>query len=451
MKEKTMWRRTRRPSQWWWGTALPLFLIIMTCSAQAQPLAMQQPDALTILGQPLHILVGRNASVQVYHQNYEHGQVFGDADSGIFVWLNGDLYGSDLRRSNGYSFARRTLPFTVASHSGPSGNGSGADPWVVTTVLDAGTTGLRITQRISYVNGQEYFNLHWSVGNRAGAPLSFDFFHAADLYFANSDYGFGYYDPVSGAVGGYNRDRTWYMSFIPEVPVTAYQEAEYTTIWQQIGECSTPGQCRLGPGFNSTILADQYLDNGAGFQWRVNDLAPGARVELGDWWTFGIDRPVPPSTATPTASPTARATPTPTQSATPLATTTGTRQPTLTPTAPPPQSPTPTPTALPMRLADGMVYVVALAEGEVALPVDLYVAGTFYHRQVTARNTQGEQQATFVLWPRHEIWTISLVPGLPPGYDPQEWRVDVREGSGALQVRYGDRPVWHLRLVRQGS
>ncbi|MBI2845428.1 MAG: hypothetical protein HYX86_02655 [Chloroflexi bacterium] len=268
-----------------------LILVLTSGTSFASP-AGQQPQPITIPGSPLRIIVGANASMQIYHQRYASGQAYGEADSGIFFWVNGLLYGSNLGGTHSFSAANTTLPFTTLSHSGPRGLGTSGDPFIITTVLQVGDTGLEVEQKVSYVNGQDYFRIDWLITNRSSSSLTFDFFHAADLYFADSDQGYGYYDRASGGVGGADFDRSWYMMFVPAQPPTAYQEGPYSTIWANIGSCFDT-QCTLGPGLDNTVLGDEYLDNGVGLQWH-RSLGPEESTAVGDWWSFGTTPVVPP-------------------------------------------------------------------------------------------------------------------------------------------------------------
>ena len=190
-----------------------------------------------------------------------------------------------------------TLDLITLSHRGPSGSGSASDPWKISTVMNVGATGLGVTQQVSYVQGQSYFRLTWYIENHSPSSMSFDLFHAADVYFAGSDWGYGYYDPIDGAVGGYNLAQDWYMTFFPLTPPTHYQAAEYLEIWRAIGNCDE-GPCSQGPGFNDTIDT-RLLDNGIGLQWRVM-LRTGEATEISDYWTFGPMPLTPSPTITPT-------------------------------------------------------------------------------------------------------------------------------------------------------
>jgi hypothetical protein len=175
-----------------------------------------------------------------------------------------------------------------------------------------------VTQEVSYVQGDLYFRVLWRVENRGESQVVLDLFHAADIYFSDRDEGYGYYNPATGAVGGYSVARDAFMSFSPQVPATNYQEAQFMVIWNAIGRCDG-GTCQQGPGFNNSI-SDIDEDNGIGLQWR-RTLAPGQGAVLSDLWGFG---PTPPETPVP--SPTATELP----------------EPTATPTDPP-QADTPTP------------------------------------------------------------------------------------------------------------
>ena len=170
------------------------------------------PSPRCINGSPLQVCIASDSSIQVGHSSYPNGQVYGwqssDADSGIWLWTGSDVFGPDACYSARVTKNLYTVrPWTAVSHSGPTGSGTAGDPWVVTTVLDAGSSGIRVTQRVSYVNGQAYFHLAWNVANLGGSSAAVNLFHGVDSYFADSDYGIGYYDPASGAVGGRARCR----------------------------------------------------------------------------------------------------------------------------------------------------------------------------------------------------------------------------------------------------
>jgi hypothetical protein len=302
-----------------------------------------QPDVRTVVGNPISIDVGSNASIQVYYEGYEHGQVFGDADSGIFFWVEDDVYGSNLEVTNGVSaYNQPTLSFEVLDHTGPVGNGSDGNPWVITTRVKVGDTGLEATQKAAYVNGRDVFKLEWTIENVYSTQVEFDFFHAADFFVAGRDEGYGYRDPESGAVGGYNESRDWVMAFVPRVAPTHYQASEYRDIWNAIGYCNEEG-CSQGSGFDDSIRRE-YVDNGAGLQWHMT-LAGDEMVQISEDWRFISETatPEPTSTGTETVVPTNTPQPKDTLTPTPIPSATATMEPSVSPSPTPTLTPTPVP------------------------------------------------------------------------------------------------------------
>jgi hypothetical protein len=257
-------------------TAMVVVLLLGTNLAQAVP-PEQPPNTITISGAPLRIEVGHNMSIQVYHQNYEHGAVYGAADSGPFWYIDGQTYGPNMP-THGDSAAFSMNELTWGDHRGPSGSGTQGDPWRVETSgqLSSGTSSLDVTQLVSYVNGRNYFQLDWTIASRGGAETCFKFYHAADIYFANSDYGYGYYDAGSGSIGGYDENRTWFMVFAPITSPDRYREADYDDIWRDV---------QLGNDLDNTIN-NQHIDNGIALQWDIC-LAPGEARTISDLWSFG--------------------------------------------------------------------------------------------------------------------------------------------------------------------
>jgi hypothetical protein len=171
-----------------------------------------------------------------------------------------------------------SVEYTALGNEGPFGRGTRGDPYrlLATHRLVGSGADLDLLQTVSYVDGENRFRLEWQVTNEGSQQTCFRFYHAADLYFADSDFGYGFYDSGSGAVGGFNERRDWFMVFIPTVPADHFREAHFGSIWFDINSAAD---------FNDTISSD-YEDNGAGLQWDVC-LSPGQATTLGDLWSFG--------------------------------------------------------------------------------------------------------------------------------------------------------------------
>ncbi len=242
---------------------------------QANPLASQ-----AIIGFPLTTTVEDSGQMDIRYRDPSENQFFGGDAEGVYLWVNvGGI--TTVFGPASVPAGNNANPYTPLSNA-RTGSGSPADPWVVTTVNQVPGTNLRLIQHSTYVNGAEFINLRFAVQQIGGtAPITTTLFHAADLYTAGNDQGYGYYDTTNGAVGDYitrTDGSLLYQQFVPagNIPPTAYQESYYHTVWDNIGSTTGPG-----PGFDNTIISDTLHDAGAGFQWNLTIPANGA-VEVAD-------------------------------------------------------------------------------------------------------------------------------------------------------------------------
>jgi hypothetical protein len=239
--------------------------------AQAAPVH-QPPDYLEIDGSHLRIQVGANGSVQVFHRDYAQGAAYGPGASGAFIAVGQDVYGPAMAAGPFFN------PLTPVSNRGPTGAGTAGDPFRIVTTqrLEGSGAALDVVQTVSYVNDEEHFRLDWQITSRGDAQTCFKLYHAADLFFADDDRGRGYYDADSGAVGGFNQDRDWFMVFVPLTPADHYGEAFYSSIWADVSSARD-----LDDGVD-----DGYVDNGVALQWD-RCLGAGESVTISDRWSFG--------------------------------------------------------------------------------------------------------------------------------------------------------------------
>jgi hypothetical protein len=256
-----------------------LFLVVSPVYAAEQGRPTSQEE---INGDPLTIRVSSDGTIQVFHSKYPNtGSVYGDpitGASGPFVAINDEVFGSFVPAWAGL---QDPIAMTEVDQSGPMGAGSAADPFQVITTLElsSGTYNLRIVQTVSYVNGEDHFQLDWEITNIGGEEACFNFYHAADIFFAGEDEGFGYSD--GSVVGGYNRSKDWYMAFEPLTPADHYKESYYVEIWEVIS---------LGEDLDDSI-DEEFVDNGIAQEWKV---CLGAREStiLSDLWRFGDMPPI---------------------------------------------------------------------------------------------------------------------------------------------------------------
>jgi hypothetical protein len=256
----------------------------------------------TISGNPLQILVAADGSAQVFY-NYSppvspNGQFYPAsqnlADMGIFAWVGNSVYGPNLgSRTTAYGIPLPT-PFTETSQSNVTGSGTAGDPFVITTMLGLPPSSIVISEKITYVNGQQYYRMDSQIRNTSTqTPASLTYFHAGDIFLKGSDFGFGYYNPSTGGVGGKNQTQDWFVVFQPSTPVSKYEEDDFSTIWDDIGH-GVPG-----PGFHNTVRLNDNIDNGAGLQWSNLTIAAGQSTTISDYLSFGatpvVINPPPPS------------------------------------------------------------------------------------------------------------------------------------------------------------
>jgi hypothetical protein len=235
-------------------------LLAGRAAAQAQT----QPGV--IQGAPLTIQNFEDGSLQVWHERYQKAQTFGTSGSGFMLSFDQTTFGP----YNAY--------MEFVDQSPTQGTGSAANPFQIVQRhrITHENVVLNVMQTVRYINGSQSLTLEWQVANAGTASICLKAYHAADLYFADSDLGFGYYDSRTGSIGGYNQPKDWYMVFTPLKPASHYEEAGYRTIWNRV---------TTGDDLKNTIVND-YIDNGAALQWDFC-LESGQTQEVADVWSFG--------------------------------------------------------------------------------------------------------------------------------------------------------------------
>ncbi len=263
------------------GSAL---LLLLGSATYAQvPLDKPQPPAKaahpqasqTIYGFPLTITVEDSGQMDIRYRDPNENQFYGNDAEGVYLWVNvGGV--TKVFGPASVPAGNQANPYTPLSNV-RTGAGTPANPWLITTVNQVPGTNLRLIQNTSYVNGAEFTNLRFIVQQIGGSqPVTVTLFHAADLYTAGDDRGYGYYDPSTGGVGDYitrTDSSRLYQQFVPtgNITPTAHQESYYNIIWNNIGSIAGPGS-----GFDNTIISDTLHDAGAGLQWNLTVPANGA-------------------------------------------------------------------------------------------------------------------------------------------------------------------------------
>jgi uncharacterized repeat protein (TIGR01451 family) len=135
----------------------------------------------------------------------------------------------------------------------------------VETVVDAGTTGIRVTETDSYTPGQESFLTDIAIQNLDEVSHTLVLYRAGDCFLGDNDAGFGQTFAGGGIACATSTEPN---SRIEEwAPITAgshYYETYYSSLWAGIG---THGD------FPDTCDCETFQDNGAGISWSTTILA----------------------------------------------------------------------------------------------------------------------------------------------------------------------------------
>lgn len=217
---------------------------------------------ITSAGPLTNITVTPDLNCAVNHVDDAAPEFYGSTACATLVAVGGTLYGPANIPAGGGAAPRTT--YTLVSQSAVTGAGTVASPFQIVTVVDLGTSGIRLTQTDRYVVGQESYRTDVQLTNSGASPLSAIVYRAGDCYLQNSDNGYGLVGSPTGAIacttmpppntGG--RIEQW-------LPITAgshYMEAGYSTVWARIG-------AQLD--FPDTCTCASFIDNGAGLSWRV--------------------------------------------------------------------------------------------------------------------------------------------------------------------------------------
>jgi uncharacterized repeat protein (TIGR01451 family) len=217
-----------------------------------------------------HVYLGNELSCQVAHSGDSAFELYpptgAPADCGTFFVLNQGS-GSSLYAPNFTAHSATATgnlgsysAFTPVSQTGVTGSGTSGDPYQVVTVVNAGNSGLQLTQTDTYVVGSESYQTDVTISNHTESAQSGILYRAGDCYLQGSDTGTGIADPGASSVGcqaSSGRIEEW-------VPITAdnnYYESFYGNVWARIGSHAP---------FPDTCDCDLVQDNGAGISWNTS-------------------------------------------------------------------------------------------------------------------------------------------------------------------------------------
>jgi hypothetical protein len=143
-----------------------------------------EEQVITSDGPLTTIAIGNDLSCQVDHEgNGVGGEFYGGATS----TLDPDTSCGTLLAVGDMTFGKWYEDFTPVSQSEVVGRGTQERPFKVTTVVDVGDTGLRITQTDSYVVGQNFYTTKVTVKNRGTSRQDVVLYKFGDCYLNGTD------------------------------------------------------------------------------------------------------------------------------------------------------------------------------------------------------------------------------------------------------------------------
>jgi hypothetical protein len=242
----------------------------------------------TISGHPIQISVddygcpaigvesAANLGTGNYTIQYFASLTAGEADWGSFIWLNG---ADPSSRYSMHIWNRDNLATPVSNTTTVDGLTS-----TITTVVDLGTSGIRVTQKMTYTDGDRFATKEWNLANTGETTYNdLRFFHGGDTYFGGEDSAYSFYDAANSMVYLRNSDyANWgIMGFYanPATPASHYFSGGY---WIGLNYAAV-----------TAILPDSvdasFQDAGYQLQWNRASLAPGETwtVIAYETWTPG--------------------------------------------------------------------------------------------------------------------------------------------------------------------
>ena len=154
--------------------------------------------------------------------------------------------------------------FTPVGHQVVTGTGVAGNPFTIVTVVDLGTSGLRLTETDTYTVGEETYRTDVHLANTLPAAANAIVYRAGDCYLQGSDNGYGLVGSPAGAIAcATDPDPDAGGRIVQWRPITSdsrYRQGRYDAMWAAIGTQQP---------FPNTCSCTDLQDAGAGLSWSV--------------------------------------------------------------------------------------------------------------------------------------------------------------------------------------
>jgi hypothetical protein len=249
-----------------------VIVAVLACLLWGASSASAAQQVITSSGPLKQIYLNDDLACQVFHANDTvQGEFFGGTHGscGTFVFVNETLYGPNV--TNGPV----ATEYTLVDQPARTGSGTSADPYVVTTTVQAGPVGL--TQTDSYVVGDDFYTTTIDVRRLSygESDINLTVYHAGDCSLQGSDGGYGSFDAGTGGIfcsaNPNNSPTGATLGFVPTASGSSYREGLSSTVW---------GEVSAGNPFTNACGCTTLQDNGAGLSWDVVLPADGGTAAV---------------------------------------------------------------------------------------------------------------------------------------------------------------------------
>ncbi|CEG13019.1 exported hypothetical protein [groundwater metagenome] len=142
---------------------------------------------------------------------------------------------------------------------------------------------LTINQKVTYINGTDFFTIEWNITNIANKSIkNISFFHGADMAVAGTDfYDYGVYNSNNKAL--YAKDSGYVVGLVPlpDFIPDEFDIDKYSNVWNHIIE---------GKLYNKTSY---WGDPAIAFWWRKEELKANKIWIIKVNWKFNEDNEIP--------------------------------------------------------------------------------------------------------------------------------------------------------------
>jgi hypothetical protein len=261
---------------------------VACAAAMAWAAAPARAATSTIDGTPLNIFVDDAGRLQVAFDGSGTGEfapsALAPANAGVNV-ATGPANSPTIPFVV-YGFAAST-PFTGGGTPTLTGDGSAANPWVLTAVfLGTSQNGpdVLVTETVSYINGSTDVTVGYrldSVQTNDGVPFRARVYEAANLTVAGNDAGLGVFDPgPPRQVGGVNPDLGGTVRLIEGTSWDRFQESPSDQIFAVVANID-----QTATGFNNSVNP-ALAENGVGVQHDFPSIDDGLPGSFTVTWRF---------------------------------------------------------------------------------------------------------------------------------------------------------------------